>query len=415
MSAAKVIFYPSKVLSNGESPILLRITIDRKRVYKATPFSCTKEIWDIISNRKPKKNDPKKRIPKNDILKVEQIKIFISELETKALKAEVQCRADSIPLTHEHLLNMIFPKTTNEWVFEYLQSRISDLKKTNNLGNADVYNNLFRELKSFRNGKDLKFTDINVRMINDFEQFFREKNLKESSISTHMRTFRALINRAIDEEICPKNSYPFAKYKIQKLKPTARKIAISKADMTRIDSLQFDNNDHLFHTKNYFLFSYYLRGINFIDLANLKWENIIDGRVSYVRAKTGKLYTILLLEPALEIIEYYKRYNSDSKYIFPILDEKIHMTEQSKRNRVGKIRTRVNKELKEIAHMAGVRGDITTYVSRHSWATIMKYERVPVEIIQQGMGHKDSKTTEIYLKDFEDEIMDKASKAALLK
>lgn len=417
-SVKVVLFKKDRPLSNGEFQIMVRVIINKKIAYKTTNASCSAELWDRLyppAQKEKTENRKKRPLTPSEQKKKLEISSFVSTLDSKAKKALMDCVSVGTPITHERLFELIFPKPKDEWVFKNIENTIKNLRNIKHIGNAEVYENLLRMLKKFRKDKDLLFTDLTVKLINEFDYFLRERDLRDSSISTYMRTLRAVINKAIEEGICPIDSYPFKKYKVQKLKATSRKIAISKSDLIKISNLNLDQNAHLFHTKNYFLLSYFLRGINFVDLAKLKWTDIIDGRISYVRTKTGKAYSIALLEPALEIISYYEKINSDSIYILPILHEKRHKTVQSQMNRVRKIRTRVNLELKEIAKMVGIRDDITTYVSRHSWATIMKYEGVSIEVIQEGMGHSDSATTQIYLKDFEHNVVDEESKKALLK
>ena len=160
--------------------------------------------------------------------------------------------------------------------------------------------------------------------------------------------------------------------------------------------------------KDIFLFSYFGAGINFSDISLLRYSDIVDGRVHYIRKKTGKPISFPLLEDARAIIEKYsKERHSSADYIFPIRDRKVHKTEIQKRNRIHKVIGHVNKQLKVLGEMAGIE-HLTTYVARHSYATVLKRAGVSVELISETLGHSDLSTTQIYLDSFENSQIDKA-------
>ena len=109
-----------------------------------------------------------------------------------------------------------------------------------------------------------------------------------------------------------------------------KKRAISKEDIMKIERLELIENSSLLNVKNYFLFSYYCMGINFIDIANLKWENIKNERLEYTRLKTKEDFSVALMLPAIKILDYYKKlaFDENNTYIFPILSN-IYKTPQS--------------------------------------------------------------------------------------
>ena len=175
-----------------------------------------------------------------------------------------------------------------------------------------------------------------------------------------------------------------------------------------IAAAQIDpKNDILINARNYFLFSYYCRGINFIDLASLKWNNIVEDELHYIRAKTKEEFRFKLHPAASNILEYYKNLegNSDAGYIFPII-YKRHATLQSIRDRRQKVRTRTNKEMKAFGVSLGIEKPLTTYVARHSYATALRRNGVSKENIGRSLGHDSLKTTDIYLEDIGDPVLD---------
>ena len=154
-----------------------------------------------------------------------------------------------------------------------------------------------------------------------------------------------------------------------------------------------------------FAFSYYMGGINFVDMCYLTEKNIIDNRLVYIRKKTKKLIKLPLQTEALKILA---RYNGVSlPYLFPVLSS-FHKTETQQHNRVHKVIAKVNIRLKKIGEELNLPIDITTYVARHSFATVLKRSGVSTSLICETLGHSSEKVTQIYLDSFENSQIDAA-------
>lgn len=112
----------------------------------------------------------------------------------------------------------------------------------------------------------------------------------------------------------------------------------------------------------------------------------------------------------LEIIDYWKPVTKTSldSYIFPILNDAVHITATQKHNRIHKVLVRVNRDLKAMAKQLGIEGNVTTYVARHTFGTVLKTSGVNTAIISEAMGHKTEAITQTYLKSFENSIIDEA-------
>lgn len=157
-----------------------------------------------------------------------------------------------------------------------------------------------------------------------------------------------------------------------------------------------------------FTFSYYSAGINFIDMAMLKHSNIIDGKLCYLRAKTKKQIVIPLQEEPMRIISNYSSNSAEqSDYIFPILSS-FHKSEVQIANRLHKVLAKVNRALKQIGLELGLPIKLTTYVARHSFATVLKRAGVSTSIISESLGHSSEKITQTYLDSFENSQINEA-------
>ena len=230
---------------------------------------------------------------------------------------------------------------------------------------------------------------------------------------------KAVYNKAIEDKIFICRENPFKKFKVGRLWTPTRKRAISKDEVLKIVNLDLslkggNISPYLEFARDIFLFSYYTAGINFKDIANLKYSNIMDMRLYYKRNKTGKELTFHLLPNAMDIIDKYKKIDAScDDYIFPILDRKIHVTAQQKFNREQKVLGHINTQLEVIRKKIGLNFPLTTYVARHTYATVLKRSGVNIGIISESLGHSDLKTTQIYLDSFENSEIDAAMKNLL--
>lgn len=255
---------------------------------------------------------------------------------------------------------------------------------------------------------DIYFSEIDVNWLKRYEAYLRTKVLADNSIGVRFRTLRTLFNKAISENIVKSDYYPFKAYKVSKLRKATVKRAITKADIELIINHAVEKGYSQLAI-DLFYFSYLSGGINFVDVAYLKADNIIDKRLIYNRKKTKKLIKLPIQEKALDIIDKYK---SDSCYLFPILSE-FHKTEIQKANRIHKVLAKINKCLKEIGAELNLPIDITTYVARHTYATVLKRSGVNTSIISESLGHSSEKITQIYLDSFENSQIDEAMKNLL--
>jgi integrase len=154
--------------------------------------------------------------------------------------------------------------------------------------------------------------------------------------------------------------------------------------------------------------------MNFIDMSLLQWKNVSNDRISYTRQKTKELFNMQLLQPAIEILNSYRpiTFSTPNSYIFPIFNEN-HNTPQSLHNRRVKMNREINSQLKDLAGKAKISSELTTYVARHTYATVMKRSGQSTALISEALGHDSEKTTQIYLDSFENSILDEASKSIL--
>jgi len=400
-----VICYKSKTLANGEHPLMLRIAQNGKSTYKSLKISVAAKHWDFERNV-PKPNNPNKDLIQKIILKTKL------DYQQKILEK----KANSEEFTASSLINEQKEEIKAKTVEEFYLSLIEDLKQKGRIGNSYAYLNSYNTLRNFNKGKKLNYTfsHIDVSFCKRFEDWMRSKGNKDTTLSYQFRTLRATYNKAIEAKIVAREKNPFIEYKLSHFNTKTIKRALSKNDILKLINANCNGQSKLRQlTHDLFSFSYLCGGISFVDIANLTRQNIVEDRLIYQRQKTHGNINLLLSKEASTIIAKYSTYQQEAEYLFPILHCKRHITPMQKSNRVHKICHQVNTELRAFAKELGITAEVTTYVARHSFATILKKSGVNIGIISQALGHQDIKTTQIYLSKFDNEQVDDAMKNLL--
>ena len=393
-----VVCYKWKTLANGEYPLMLRICKDGKKKYQSLGISVLPRYWDFTRN-KPKPNCPNK----------EYIQKIILDKQTELQQRMLEFNSEQKEYTTTTLLNDENKRFELKTVCQFYQELIEQCKNNNKCGNRLIYKGSYNSLKVFtKNQLDIPFSAIDISWLNKYEKWLRSKGNKETTMSLMFRTLRSAYNKAIKAKCARKSDYPFDEYKINKFDTKTQKRAIAKTEVLKFTK-EVDNigkRQYVQLSKDIFIFSYLCGGINFTDIANLTKVNITNGRIHYIRQKTGKLIKLGISEEAMQII---KKYESESKgYLFPILNANIHKTPLQKQNRIHKMLGKINKNLKLIAAQLNVDANMTTYVARHSFASVLKKSGVSIALISEALGHSDLSTTQVYLDSFDNEQIEAA-------
>ena len=376
-------------------PIILRLTHLRKTTSISLGYSVQPEYWDDKNQKVKRSYKGVSSISKlnNQLLKEKTRAVdIINDLDGK----------DGLNfLSIIQIKNRIVKKITFNSFLEYGNSLVDEMKKAQRFGNANSYYAVIKILKKFNHEKDLKFNEVNYDFLKKFERFHFSRGNSINGLAVYMKTIRAIYNKAIKSDIITKDTYPFTNYKI-KTTPTEKR-AIDITSIKAIMMLKLEETDNLFHYRNYFLASYMLYGISFIDLAFLKFDNIVDNRVKFQRKKTDKPYNIKITSQLSEILAHYIKGKDINEFIFSIIKRD---TFELQYKDVLWARKRYNKGLKEIAKICNIEQRLTSYVSRHSFATQAMFQNVPLQAISAMLGHNRLTTTQIYLKSLPDTVLD---------
>lgn len=398
MAKLKLVLNTSRKYENGNFPIFLRVSHLSQKSYISLKKSISKDFWDskngsIIINTKNK--DEKRKLQLFQLLLEEKMTSYRSKL------LELEIRNPNY--TINDIIDLFKDNYSSSFVFVFFDSVINQLQKSGKIGNSKAYDNTYASFKKFLNNKDISFDNLDYRLIKKYDEYLQCNKVSVNTISYYMRTLRALYNRAIKEGVAKSELYPFKTYKIKREKTVKR--AIVKSTIASIKNFDVTNRPDLEKARDFFMFSFYCRGMSFVDVAHLKVSNIIDGRINYARNKTNQKFTIKITPQIQEIIDKYSDLKNKESYIFPIIIDPQGDIYTQYRNAM----RLTNKKLKKIGKEIGLEIPLTTYVSRHSWATIAKREGIPTAVISEGLGHESEKTTQIYLDSFENNVLDDAN------
>lgn len=394
MASVKLIFWDNKIQSNGKHPIAIQVLHKRKKKLFYLKHSLLKSEWDYTNNQPNTKN-------KNYRLIRARIKSAINEIEAIILELENTKKEYSL----NDIAKRYNPDSTqnSDLTFvQYVDSIIKEQKSMGKMGNAKVYENTKGVFERFA-GDKIKISDIDINTIKSFEIDLIKRGVKTNGISFQMRTLRAIINKAIKDDIIEEKKYPFKNYRIKSQKTPKR--AVNKEVIIKIEN--FDTSEthkDLDLYKDLFLFSFYCRGMNFVDISYLKINNIKNDRIIYTRKKTHQQFNIKLTSKAKAIVDKYTEKKKSDDYLFPIIKRKDNEY-LDYRNAM----RLMNKKLKKISKILKLGEPITTYTTRHSWATIAKRSGIATAVISEGLGHTTEQITQVYLDSFENDILDDAN------
>jgi len=380
---------------NGKSPLRLVIYDGKKRKRYGVSISITEDDWNKILE--PKLKDPS----------LKKTRIEVDGIRVKA--EETIAKLD--PFTFEGFEKKFFNPEISEGLSKETPSLkllfdqyISEKKENGQVGTYQSYQTTISSIETFREG--ILITEVNSTFLQDYEKHLISKGNSPSTIGIYMRQLRAIINRAIKDEILDIKNYPFRNFQI----PTARnnKQALPEECLNKLFKYKTDNEAKQ-KALDFWIFSYLCNGMNFTDIAFLKRDNI-DGnflnfnRQKTIRTKKKDLTPIRMsLNPrAIEIIEKYKTREEGNPYLFPILEPSINAL--TIKNRCHRFFNKTNKQMRAIKAELGIDQPLNTYAARHSFSTILKRKGVSTSYIKEALGHSSESTTESYLASFTDDV-----------
>ena len=382
-------------LLDGNYPIKLTVYYGRQKKRYKTPFKATQEVYDrLLANRL--RDESTKQLKRQTV----------SWLDKQTLIAE-----RIVPFTFTDFENVLYAEKTqsrkiqlNDGVNSIYEKHMQALNDEGRISTARSYQDSLTSMLSYK--KNLKVSQITPDFLKGYEKWMTDNGRSLTTVGMYVRALRTIFNMAIENEVIDASKYPFKKYTI----PAPQKISrtLKKEEIRQIINYTAKRDADAV-ALDYWVFSFISNGMNFKDIALLKYGNINGDFLEFRRAKTKRTTnnnSLPIMVPLDENLLYIikKRGNKSKKkedYIFPIL--KHGLTPQEEYDHIKTFVRNTNKRLTRVGIELGLSLKVTSYVARHCFATIQKNNNAPLAYISEALGHSNLKTTQNYFGRFEDE------------
>ena len=377
---------------NGLYPVRIRVTYRRQRQYYPTGKDLTLEQWERMPSTR---NRDLKAIRESIANSFDIVRQNVDELASIA------------GFSFEDL-NTRLKSGATDTINTAFRAKIADLNEQTRVGNAIVYNNVLKGLERFA-GDKIRFDVVTVEWVKKYERFLLSEDKTTSTIGIHLRTLRTILNEARRSGIIKESQYPFGRGRYEIQAGEGRKLALTLDQIGKIARYE-DGSDATAKYRDYWMFLYLCNGINMADFVKLKYGDIVNGELCFVRQKTErttrtrKEIHVIVSEPMQKIIDLRGNVPEPDNYIFPVLTGNETALEQKRKTQY--LTRAINRRMTMIGKALGI-DHISTYTARHSFATVLKRSGANIAYISESLGHQDLKTTENYLASFEREEREK--------
>lgn len=309
------------------------------------------------------------------------------------------------------LIESLFKKNNNIlWLSNFVEELITELDLNHQQRTGRAYRSMLNSFIEFNEGRDILLSRLDNVVVKRFEMHLKNKDKSLNTISFYMRNLRAVYNKAVKMHLIARCDYSPFDNVYTGIEKTSKR-AIKKNSIDKFFELNLDFDKNMNKAKHLFIFSFCSRGMSFIDMAFLKKTDITGGYIKYRRSKTKQLLEIKITEEIAKIISLYKEEMKASPYLLPIIEN----PEADTRLQYESALRTYNNRLERISRILKLSTPLTSYVARHSWATIAKSKNIPLSVISEGLGHNSPQTTQIYLASFDNLTLHKANLKVISK
>lgn len=324
------------------------------------------------------------------------------------LKKEMDCICSiisqfnslGVDFTSDQIVEKYMNATKCNSFSNFAKRQILHFSKIGRYSAAEKLKSALNSFICFYGDGNIAFECFDGNMMEEYECFLKDKGLCMNTISFYMRILRSVYNMAV-ERGCVVQQYPF-KYVYTGIDKTVKR-AVSIDVIRKIRDLDLSLFPSKEFARDIFMFSFYTRGMSFVDMAFIKKKDLKNGMLIYRRRKTNQQLIIKWEKPMQEIVDKYD--TNSGPYLLPIIKNNSIDDRQQYKNALHL----VNNKLKEIGEEIGVEVVLTTYVARHCWASIAQNQNIPMDTISKALGHDSEKTTRIYLASLDTSSVDKAN------
>lgn len=358
----------------GLCPIAIRITKDRKSTFVSTGQYINEKYWDE-RNRTVRKSHPNAKTINNYILNK------VADANRKMLEAEMKPEYQTV----SEIRNKVIVKKELDF-FAVANIHLQNLKKRNKHHQYDTEHGRLKKFKAFLNKEELSFSELTPSLLKRFEGYLLEnKKRSPRTAVNYLILIRTIYNLAISEAIVDRGRYPFGKGKVTIRIPESQKIGLNKEEIQKLESAN-NLSEAQQNAVNVWLISFYFAGIRIADVLQLKWSDLVDGRLHYRMDKNSKLVSLKIPEKASKIFDILENLNLQNNLIFPYLKNTNLRNPQDVSVRTQSVTRNLNRALKRAAKQLDIKKNMSMHIARHSFGNISG-DKIPIQMLQKLYRH----------------------------
>jgi integrase/recombinase XerD len=396
MATVKIVIRSKNKNSRGEVPLCIRITKNRRTKYIFTDYRILPEHWDKVNCRVRKSHRNSTRL--NAFLSQK-----LSDTQNNAL--ELETREELVLVDQIKSKSVESPSLS---FFKFADNRLADLKSNSKVASYRKTKAIVGKVKSYMGKSDLLFEQITPMWLKDYEQHLKsEKDNRPNTINSNFRCIKAIINRAIAQELIPESLTPFRRYKLTTEK--VNKDFLTEAELKMLEAAPVEAGSMKSIHLDMYLFSAMGGGFRISDLLLMKWKHCNGDRIIMQTKKTGSSVSVIVRPKAKRILDKYLTKDTESEnFIFPVLKNEVDYSDaEFLYNAISSATAYANDDMKEIARMVGIEKKVSMHSARHTFATLALLKGIPLSYVSKILGHGNTITTQGYTKLIDTEI-DKA-------
>lgn len=395
MATLKLKFRPSSI--NGKDGTLFFQIIHQRQVRQIyTGLHISNSEWnaeDVMTTNPSKTSDERTKYLvsiKNSLIEYQKkLQTVISNLDRKGS-----------PYTAQDVVAAYNATLKETGLVSFTIKQIDELKKIGKKATVRRFESTIKSLLRYTDNNEVTWAELTPNFVLGFEEFLMKRGLCRNTTSFYMRNLRAIVNRAVEQDLeVPRNPFKHVYTGVDK----TVKRAVSLDEICLIRDIDLNAHPSLDFARKVFMFAFYTRGMSFVDIAFLKKSDLRNGIITYSRRKTRQQLIVRIEPETRKIIESFGK--SDTAFLLPILTDEANDLDQQYENAY----FRINRNIKKVGTMLGLKTKLTLYVARHAWASIAHSNHVPLSTISKAMGHDSEKTTIIYLQSLDTSSVDKAN------
>lgn len=402
MATVKLILRIQQIDKNGEAPLYIRVTKDRKSRFITTGYKFKENQWDLEKQRVRKNFPNSARVNALLAQKIADAEGHVADLERKT-KA----------VSGRRLKEAIKGKGSVNY-FDFAYGRLEQMKSNVAYRTHRGYRDCIAKFEKYNGGRDLNFDDISVTLLKDYNNYCSNHlGNNNTTIKLSMTILGKFFKDAIKEDLVDANLYPFDKIQIKK--EAAKRMFLNKEQIQQFRNIEVNPDSKAPIIKDMFLFAVYAGGLRLSDVLELQWQNINlnENRITKTIRKTGRFHSFKIGSVAVEILtKYNTKEAKDFDFVFPMLENgsPFFANKQYANAEIERCTSLCSLHLKNISNALKFPFSLSFHLSRHTFATNALNNGMRIEHVSKLMDHSDIGITQIYAKIISQELDDAVEK-----